>query len=57
MLFSDNDGPYYWHIKSGTIQREAPLVPCTEKTESRLNFSKDTDNVSIQLFCRFLLNH
>lgn len=21
----DNDGPYYWHIKSGTIQREPPL--------------------------------
>lgn len=25
-IFSDNDGPYYWHIKSGTIQREAPTV-------------------------------
>lgn len=23
----DNDGPYYWHIKSGTIQREPPLWP------------------------------
>lgn len=23
----DNDGPYYWHIKSGTIQREPPLFP------------------------------
>lgn len=22
--FADNDGPYYWHIKSGTIQREPP---------------------------------
>ena len=22
--FSDDDGPYYWHIKSGTIQREPP---------------------------------
>ncbi|XP_055919850.1 protein Fe65 homolog [Eupeodes corollae] len=21
----DNDGPYYWHIKSGTIQREPPV--------------------------------
>jgi hypothetical protein len=20
----DDDGPYYWHIKSGTIQREPP---------------------------------
>jgi len=23
----DNDGPYYWHIKSGTIQREPPPSP------------------------------
>lgn len=23
----DNDGPYYWHIKSGTIQREPPTWP------------------------------
>ncbi|XP_055694424.1 protein Fe65 homolog isoform X2 [Lutzomyia longipalpis] len=23
----DNDGPYYWHIKSGTIQREPPIWP------------------------------
>lgn len=23
-MFVDNDGPYYWHIKSGTIQREIP---------------------------------
>lgn len=22
---SDNNGPYYWHIKSGTIQREPPI--------------------------------
>jgi len=22
----DNDGPYYWHIKSGTIQREVPIA-------------------------------
>ncbi|XP_065086001.1 protein Fe65 homolog isoform X2 [Ochlerotatus camptorhynchus] len=23
----DNGGPYYWHIKSGTIQREPPVWP------------------------------
>lgn len=47
LIITDNDGPYYWHIKSGTIQREAPLIPCTEgKTDSRLNFSKESDNVS-----------
>ena len=24
LFMSDDDGPYYWHIKSGTIQREPP---------------------------------
>lgn len=28
----DNDGPYYWHIKSGTIQREPPLFPKESST-------------------------
>lgn len=23
----DNEGPYYWHIKTGTIQREPPVWP------------------------------
>ena len=23
-ILLDDDGPYYWHIKSGTIQREPP---------------------------------
>jgi len=26
LLISDDNGPYYWHIKSGTIQREAPVA-------------------------------
>lgn len=30
----DNDGPYYWHIKSGTIQREPPLFPKEPLTQS-----------------------
>lgn len=29
----DNDGPYYWHIKSGTIQREPPLYPKESATQ------------------------
>lgn len=43
----DNDGPYYWHIKSGTIQREVPAMPNNEKTEKtdKSNFSKETDNL------------
>lgn len=28
----DNDGPYYWHIKSGTIQREPPVWPKEAQT-------------------------
>ena len=24
MNFQDSDGAYYWHIKSGTIQRQPP---------------------------------
>lgn len=30
----DNDGPYYWHIKSGTIQREPPLFPKEPLTQT-----------------------
>lgn len=30
----DNDGPYYWHIKSGTIQREPPLFPKEPTTQT-----------------------
>lgn len=26
LLISDENGAYYWHIKSGTIQREAPIA-------------------------------
>ncbi|KAL4702227.1 hypothetical protein ACJJTC_012484, partial [Scirpophaga incertulas] len=32
----DSDGPYYWHIKSGTIQRETPRMP-PESREARLS--------------------
>ncbi|XP_052122589.1 protein Fe65 homolog isoform X2 [Frankliniella occidentalis] len=42
----DNDGPYYWHIKSGTIQREPPGLdtptPGGKSRDSAL-LSKDTD--------------
>ena len=26
VFYVDKDGPYYWHIKSGTIQREVPIA-------------------------------
>jgi hypothetical protein len=42
----DNDGPYYWHIKSGTIQREVPVLPESEKSEksdTKQNINKEND--------------
>lgn len=46
-LFADNDGPYYWHIKSGTIQREIPILH-TEKHEKSdvKSGSKENDLIS-----------
>ncbi|XP_065158070.1 protein Fe65 homolog [Atheta coriaria] len=47
----DNDGPYYWHIKSGTIQRELPEMPNNdklEKSDAKCDF-KETDSL-IQKF-------
>ncbi|XP_060532053.1 protein Fe65 homolog isoform X2 [Cylas formicarius] len=42
----DNDGPYYWHIKSGTIQRELPLFDLDkEKSDTKLGF-KESDLIS-----------
>lgn len=41
----DNDGPYYWHIKSGTIQREPPTENSNGKNENRRSVVKDTDSV------------
>lgn len=35
MSLTDNEGPYYWHIKSGTIQREPPLWPKEQTKELR----------------------
>ncbi|XP_013194980.2 protein Fe65 homolog isoform X3 [Amyelois transitella] len=37
----DNDGPYYWHIKSGTIQREIPKMPPVEAKETRISMVRD----------------
>lgn len=42
----DNDGPYYWHIKSGTIQREIPKMPPIEAKESRISMVRDCSNLS-----------
>ncbi|XP_054260441.1 protein Fe65 homolog isoform X2 [Macrosteles quadrilineatus] len=41
----DNDGPYYWHIKSGTIQRDPPESDSTGKNEPRTPLVKDAESV------------
>lgn len=38
----DNDGPYYWHIKSGTIQREPPPPMPPNLKEIKTSISKDS---------------
>lgn len=45
LFFVDNDGPYYWHIKSGTIQREPP-EDCKEISTIVQQFLKDTDDIT-----------
>lgn len=44
----DEDGPYYWHIKSGTIQRELPTADTIDshRRESRRTLSGDTSSVT-----------
>ncbi|XP_045505019.1 protein Fe65 homolog isoform X2 [Colias croceus] len=44
----DNDGPYYWHIKSGTIQREIPKMPPIEARESRISMVRDCSNLDMK---------
>lgn len=41
----DNDGSYYWHIKSGIIQREPPTSAICEETNEQL---KDIDAVGLK---------
>ncbi|KAK7601089.1 hypothetical protein V9T40_008530 [Parthenolecanium corni] len=36
----DSDGPYYWHIKSGIIQRDPPRMVNDETNESLKNIDK-----------------
>lgn len=42
-MILDNDGPYYWHIKSGTIQREPPEY--SGKNEPKTPLVKDAESV------------
>jgi hypothetical protein len=47
-LILDEDGPYYWHIKSGTIQREPPSpAPPDTKHVTLRSVSINSDSVSV----------
>ena len=45
LYFADEDGAYYWHVKSGTIQREPPPPPPPDYTAQR-SLSSDVSNFS-----------
>ena len=40
----DEDGPYYWHIKTGTIQREPPSPTVPEKHFSETSAENNDDD-------------
>ena len=42
LIITDENGPYYWHIKSGTIQREAPIASPVD-----VHSAKDTASSSL----------
>ncbi|KAL4229771.1 amyloid beta (A4) precursor protein-binding [Mactra antiquata] len=45
----DEDGPYYWHIKSGTIQREppSPAPPDMKETLRSISINSDSSTASV----------
>lgn len=43
----DNGGPYYWHIKSGTIQREPPVWPKEPPTTATQELTKTTTSATV----------
>lgn len=46
-VISDNEGPYYWHIKSGTIQREIPILQEEKHEKSDIKYGlKEKDLTS-----------
>jgi len=49
LIISDENGPYYWHIKSGTIQREAPIASPVDVHPAK--DATSSSSVSITTFC------
>jgi len=54
LLISDENGPYYWHIKSGTIQREAP-VASPDDIESAKDANSSTSVRFVTTWFQFFL--
>lgn len=59
---SDNGGFYYWHIKSGTIQREMPIWPKELKTpvlptSPQLMIPNDSNNSIFSVAYNSLFNY
>ena len=46
LFWADEDGAYYWHIKSGTIQREPPSPAPPDLRETLRSISINSDSVS-----------
>ena len=41
----DEDGPYYWHIKSGTIQRDPPPPAPPSRSKDITSLPENTAQV------------
>jgi len=56
LLIADENGAYYWHIKSGTIQREAPIASPVDvhSTNDATSFSSVSVKVFVLVFASSL---
>lgn len=54
--FPDNGGPYYWHIKSGTIQREPPVWPKEPPKELKTPIAPTPRYIQNSMFSQTLVS-
>ncbi|XP_021706958.1 protein Fe65 homolog isoform X3 [Aedes aegypti] len=52
----DNGGPYYWHIKSGTIQREPPVWPKEPPKELKTPIAPTPRYIQNSMFSQTLVS-
>lgn len=50
----DNDGPYYWHIKSGTIQREPPEEFKEKNTPNIHHLLKESEDMTTSTIINYV---